>query len=486
MAFVYSLSDDLELRDYCEDQRGATDDILAAIFGDDGDDYDYKIANDIVKGFYDPNNTVVIKDNFMMLENGDASISVKSVLTHVAMLDSGGVSVKPLSYLPPSRNESVTGQEKLCVDVMLAVEHLRPTDSVVVVGSYSESRGGQAYKLLTGLVSEVNLYDPYEPSTREEILVSKGKATVFKYFKEAWPLDKYLKCDVFFNDAYVQRDGKGFVVDIPFDARVYSLKRFRGDVFFKEKSFRYDQIKRTERGEWREVSHARTRHSYIHQLGSCACCRELSYVGSEYSDIVLSQWSLVHGYSPCTLGNAHRRLDVRYLSLELGVLSVRPIHRRRRDKVYAPLKVLDQPTSCVVVGSASMSEIVQVAARYIEFELCDIDSGVVYATDGYGDLISRKLLDYHLLESSFVDRGVFVVGSRVFKIDFRGAKSSKNMYSGTGLIRFFQYVPDVAHQIQIFSRGTKYRSFRNLAELDSFVSTLVRGVTLREGGVFRF
>lgn len=349
--------------DYYEIQRKRIDDAIDDIFGEVVARED--VGPSVLEAFFDPLADVSV-DNNNVTVNGD--IYAKSCLvaefTDRYSADGPGCTVP----LPPTRNENVTGQEKLSLDVAMLLPEVRSTDKVIVVGSYSENRGGQAYKLLIGRVSVIELYDPYEEPSEETFLVG-GCTTVVRHIRDRWDPSKVAVCDVFINDAYDPIAKT--LVDIKFVSRVYSVKRF-GERICSE-GFVYDQIKKTDQKEWRHVSSHRRSFIYRPGLGDCVLCRELGYHSSLRDDLFKTQWRLLHSKQRvCAMMGSSRQLDARFGVPELGVATCKPVYRVPRSGLqYVDVQDLrDVMSTSVKVEVADIDAAAYVVERFIDFEVC--------------------------------------------------------------------------------------------------------------------
>jgi len=360
--------------------------------------------------------------------------------------------------LPPTRHEDVSGQEKLCIDVALALPYVRDTDVVTVVGSYSEHRGGQAYKLLIGHVAVVNLYDSQELSTRSEeyVLNIGSKRTIFNYYAEDWPPDKLVTSEVFFNDAIIENNGVLSCLRIPTTSRVYSLKRFFGDDKQYDQSDEYHQIRHTGNKEWREVFPPRPPHKYSGNFGDCVLCRELSYFMTSIPYKFKEMWAMVH-LRQCSCAVYPRKFDGSYVYPDLGIITPKKIFESSPSHVYLPYVDMGDKVSRPV-GEVLLDDFYRLTAIFSDFEYFIKDKGVVYGT-----ISGRELPNFPVPKEFYYENHVFfssgklnftLLGNRVFSLVLtRARKQSDYVFFRQQGSLYFCSDPGKVSKIIVFFRG---------------------------------
>jgi len=218
----------------------------------------------------------------------------------------------PVSIPSGRRNKQVKGQLKLGLDVALALEHVRKSDEVIVIGSGSEKYGGNSYYLLAGEVTSVVLYDERNLPRIEEI-----NGTVFHWVNENWN-EPEVEADVVFMDAYDCENYK--VLEFDIKARVYSVKTRDTTVKVPPGSYRYVQPRGVR--EWRQVSHPRLFKEYRPQLGDCPACVEFDYIADyNMNNFQLDIWRTLHFGGTCVMAIKHRDMKLKYASWVTGVVT---------------------------------------------------------------------------------------------------------------------------------------------------------------------
>jgi len=397
--------------------------------------YPYESRDNPVMGFFSPDAKVEEKkEHVLVTSSGQTSVLGLQDAERVLKKEGGS----RFMYPPGRHNVDVTGQEKLMVDVALMLQHVRKTDTVLVVGSYSKNRGGRAYYLLVGQVKRIDLYDPYET---EQSYVEMG--TEVNHYAKAWDVKVPVTADIFINDASLQIGERHETIDVEMactngvpNTRVYSLKRFgKYDTRYTQSAI-YHQIRYTRHNEWREVYPPRIPHKYQGQLGTCRMCREVDYFNTmEYGASFMLRWSAMHD-SSCTLRVAARPQDVRYFSRTLGVCTVNPIYVRKEGRIQMPFRkeanaygILEERV--LAQGLLSMHLIPAVMSHYINFDLTDPMTGISYATTSTkskDEVCVSEELPRECVPHAFVYYdGVLMIGPRVFQIDFTQPEPARKL-----------------------------------------------------------
>lgn len=487
---------DQELQ-YLKERNAEIDSLLSQVFDDDEvseigkvDIFDSMLVGVIpdnvmpVKGFFSPTAVVSLSGSSILvkdLEGGAATIKKDSVLDFFqSKLD-----VKVPVLLPSTRNENVPGQAKLLVDIALSLDHMRPSDKVIVVGGYSQHRGGNAYRLLAGFVESVDLYDPNFPNNYEEPVFANNRMTKFRYHASCWDSKVIAECDVFFNDAFVRDDGEKRCVEIRTTARYYSIKRFHRDKKMFSDSFRYDQIRRTGTKEWREVSERRFPSHYLGMFGTCPMCREIDYFssGTAFNSTFRRAWSCLHPYElkNCTVATTGRAYDARYVNLEIKSVTVRPIYSYISDDPVLKWepefdgkgKILDRKNA---VGMIPIGSLHDIARKYIDFTVCEAGSSRFYTTSPIGNALSNEVITGKFdLRPGLIMGNKIVIGTRVFGFNVVFARKECEMASGTEMICFDKFYPMLVSGLVILDGGAVLHKFSHWRTLDKFVWSVVKG-----------
>lgn len=300
-------------------------------------DQTYKSAQKLVDDFIPdkrPVRDVLCDYNYCITVRGDFDITIRTSVGKVVMNKFEylqAIAQQIICDVPsdeaapelPSRGTIITGQLKLFIDVFSLLRFFRKTDKVLVIGSNgANQKGGNAYLLLAGRVSEVHLYDPAEDLTTEKTI----RGTLFKYFKKPFT-GVIVGFDILFNDAY--KDG-GVVHFVSQGLRISSLKclenvfDFRSKANIKGSMFVYGQLHSGER----RITNIRRSYTSFHYVGSCPACIELGYFGGKLTEYELSILYRCHQTLPCSNNRGIiSRKPGNYVDLFAGfVVSVRPYY----------------------------------------------------------------------------------------------------------------------------------------------------------------
>lgn len=479
---------------YLVAQNKKTDDLLDAIFGDGcEDDIDNNIViNDskltgvlpenivAAKGFFSPSCSVE-KIGLKVVVSNDTG-KATALVSDLQKYFSPDEAVVPL---PNSRNVEISGQAKLIIDVGLAIPSVKRTDNVLVVGGYSQCRGGLAYSLLAGHVAVVDIYDPHLPETKTELVsASNNVVTEFNYFSQEWDVNVVSNHEVLFNDAYIERDGVEQCIEVlsP-NARVVSLKRFKHDGFSRGDTFRYDQVRATSLGEWREVKPDRVVVKYRGKFGLCPMCVELDYFSpGDYRDVFRRLWGINHTREMYYCSNYFRGRppDAIYAVPELGVVTVKPVYSWVDPNVILlPFSEILKPDTGQVQsfemasGSIPVGSLRSIVSRYVDFTVCESNSTKIYSTTCRGRSCDKVVLPYVLTPAVLIEN-FLIIGVRVFELVVIPSKSSK-LLRGTDLITFV--VPQFSNvkSLVLKDGGVVKKKFTNWITLNKMVWHFVKG-----------